>query len=466
MASEDNPPQADAADGSTDPRAEPEPAPSKTDPKQADPTPRIVAGSINIKALEQALTIPDAKERLDKILEIALAATPNDSTSPTLPREQIMGVIKGPAREMDKIWGQLADQRAGIKDKVTEFATQHHQSLSRYTELAVHVFGNGVPPKEGASAEQLKLSLSVPEPKAPPISIEEQAKRKFAGQILTWHLGDVMFANGLSLSPLTQNEKIPLIQAAVDVSMHALHPKLPERILFQSPMNLGFRLNSILKLVRNNPGIFENSEAGNGLIHQLEKVRRRDLYLASLGDNNVLDVADTTTLNILAEIGGPNAVRLSAEIVGRNPSEEIKTVAIDTLGKIGHADPRTAVLAIKQAGKGITKLEGNVSQALDRIAESCAAGCNVTFTDFSALWEVINPILRADGIGSITRNTTIHDAASKTLPKGTDDLARIAIGMMKPRHPIQTRAGAKVLATLQRTGMRSIGNTTMVIKQI
>ncbi|MFH1447950.1 MAG: hypothetical protein ABIG39_03745 [Candidatus Micrarchaeota archaeon] len=407
-----------------------------------DTNPRIIPGSINITALEQALTIDDAGTRLDKIFEIALEATPNDETSPIGPKDTVRSNLNGPVKEMDELIPKISSTRRR-REKNHDEATRTLDDLNvQFESLHALVF-EGKEPVEKLKAEVHKEEE--PAPQQNTHQVETAFKRQMATSVLTWHLGSRQIDN---------QAKVKIIEAAADVVINTV---IPVQLLEQAATvtssdttaTRDSKFDSLLKLCKNNPVIKESTEF-------------RDRLAAILGSSAL--PSDSTgavkAAQILAELGGEKSVAVLSELLdaatdkkrvqhtgSEEPSPEeprvLPTAVIESLGRIGADAPKSAVRALKKAKSTDKGIGENVSTAISSIISATTAHNKTPFSDSKELWLAMDTILKAEGVGWFSRKRVKSKILDERMTS-TEQLVRMATEKMGSRHPIWNRRGEKI----------------------
>ncbi len=423
---------------------------SSEEKKVFSAVPRIIPGSINVEGLSAALSMPDESTRFEKIFEVALSATPNDSSAPILTKDKIVGAINGPLKEHDALIPQIdeaVDRRQSNWDNATETIVSMTMQLN---DLMGQAYGN-----EPGKKPEDKKSEKVEEKKAPErMPMTEFFKRRMATTTISWHMGS---------KQLDVHQKTTLSEAIADVSINTADSKAVSKILSVDSNTVhgiwNRRLKAVQKIVQNNPKTMLRENVRDWLADILSNSavpRNMEVHTSDDDGKRII-------LDILTSLGGEKAVDGVVRIMETASDEGIKIKAIDALGKTGVDSPKRAIVALKklkESGSVEGKFEGNISVALTAIVTAATEHNKTPFKKARELAEFMGPVLKGEGIGAWGRVSVKSTIIDKRMTS-TEEMTRMAVAKMGKGHPIWNRRGERVINAVK--GMHRISDRNVSV---
>lgn len=421
--------------------------------EEFDISPRVFPGSISVKALELALKIEDPAKRFDKIIEITLAATPNDNTAPYITPDEFRTRL-GYAKQADALLAKSTrlSQKQGLAflesmEKVNEIDGQARVLESKVFGFEVQAPENktdGKPTQTQTLESAFKGLLIKNGELAKTRTLESYFKGFFAMNTLLWHANAFTFEN----PNFKEGERTTILEAFGEVSNdHQAGPNPISRqaadlLLLGSHDTWERRMNAMKKLLGSDP---------------LSTVMTADLAKTLYEDYKTAphDARKIAIVEMLSQLRGPAAVDSLARILQDNKTAIVCEKTVCALAKIGHDNPKTAILALKDfeewsTVEGTINLSFGVPEALKAINESITRDCNVRLGKEQTP-KTVKKIARLAGMNR-------YEAwRLSRMAKGCEsiqEMTKIAIDKMGTWHPIHNGRNDRFLTIMRGTSVK------------
>ena len=410
---------------------------------------KVIPGSISMRALEFANAIPDSDERFQAIFEITLNATPNDGTSPTQPRDKIIAALApgGPLARAQELIYQTNSLKAARLDQYNNTESKIHEKGVEALTLIKEAYG------------ATRYSTE-PEQRLKPDSREVLNLRCdfmaiHAVIMLEYHLFAFKFEDGDDNATTISKDKAQTIilealaHIAKDKSMNSLVMECATSysVTTKGAENLDRKLDALMTILKNNPGTRQYEDVPETLSGQLESCDSKHA---------------TKFVELITEFGGKPAVKALADVITSDATARFDKATvykiIESLGKTGHADPVTAIRALKtlEDWKGYG---GNALQALSMININLTKPNKQPFDTSQELAEVVKHLIADEGISPRGVKKVVNAITDSDM-RSTEQLVFLAMRKMKPRgfagiqwHPLDNKRYGAVV--------KAIGNATI-----